>query len=280
MDTHEPNDPTNEPPKPTPPTHVARLTRDLRDAAITLSDDEARFLVDAYYTMQDSRKRSGNQVLALEKSGEPHTLLTWFAEQNSTLENQIKGALDKYSNSKEIGLWMKRIHGIGPVIAAGLLAHIDIKQAPTAGHIWGFAGLNPTVTWEKGQKRPWNASLKTLCWKIGQSFMKFSGSDDCLYGKHYKERKAYEVARNENGGNAERAAELLPKFKKKTEAFKHLSVGQLPPAQIDARARRWAVKLFLAHLQETWWEMDTGTKPPAPYPISHLGHVHRIPPPA
>ena len=37
--------------------------------------------------------------------------------------------------------------GIGPVIAAGLLANIDIKQAPTVGHIWRFAGLDPTNKW-------------------------------------------------------------------------------------------------------------------------------------
>jgi hypothetical protein len=39
------------------------------------------------------------------------------------------------------------IKGIGPVIAAGLLANIDITKAPTAGHIWRFAGLDPSSKW-------------------------------------------------------------------------------------------------------------------------------------
>lgn len=254
---------------------VTRLSKDLRSAATTLSDAEARFLVDSYYIIQEDRKRTGNQVLAMK--AEPHDLLTWFKDQNAVLEKQIAVALDKYSASKPIGLWMRSQYGIGPVIAAGLMAHIDIKKASTAGAIWRFAGLDPTMKWEKGQKRPWNADLKTLCWKIGQSFMKFSGQEECFYGKLYLERKKYEVARNDRMDNKELALSLAPRFNKSTDAYKHLMEGKLPPAQIDARARRWAVKIFLSHVQQVWWEMDTGEKPPKPFPIAHLGHAHEIP---
>jgi len=257
---------------------LTRLTRDLREATATLSDAEARFLVDAYYIIQEDRKRSGNQVRSM--GDEPHRLLTWFFGQNQMLEGQLKAALDRYSDSKPIGQWMKSVYGIGPVIAAGLIAHIDIKQAPTAGHIWRFAGLDPTSEWKKGEKRPWNAPLKTLCWHIGQSFMKFSNRDDCFYGKLYKQRKEYEKTRNDRGDNKELALRLSSKFGKATEAYKHLSAGFLPPAQIDARARRWAVKLFLSHMQAVWWEMDTGEKPAKPYILTRdHGHAHEILPP-
>jgi transposase IS116/IS110/IS902 family protein len=257
--------------------HVERLSRDLRDAASTLSDAEARFLVDAYYLIQEDRKRSGNQVRAMKD--EPHRLLAWFFDQNEMLESQIKAALDKYSSSKAAGRWMKSIYGIGPVISAGLLAHIDIHKAVTAGHIYRFAGLDPTVKWEKGKKRPFNAGLKVLCWKIGQSFMKFSGADECFYGKLYRKRKEFEIERNERGYNKDRAADLLPKFDKKTEAYKHLLGGKLPPAQIDAMARRWTVKLFLSHLQTVWYELEHGKPPPMPFAIAMQGHAHYVPPP-
>ena len=257
---------------------ITRLGKDLRTATATLSDMEARFLVDAYYIIQEDRKRSGNQIRAM--GDEPHDLLKWFFAQNQMLETQLKGALDRYSDSKLIGQWMKGVYGIGPVIAAGLIAHIDIKKAPTVGHIWRFAGLDPSSKWEKGQKRPWNTALKTLCWHIGQSFMKFSNRDDCFYGKLYRERKEFEVARNESGANKEKAQELLSKFSKTTDAYKHLSEGKLPPAQIDARARRWAVKLFLSHVQAVWWEIDTGEKPAKPYILTKEGgHAHEIRPP-
>jgi hypothetical protein len=257
--------------------HVEKLSRDLRDAAYTLSTEEARFLVDAYYIIQEDRKRSGNQVRAMEN--EPHRLLAWFFEQNHLMEVQIKAALDRYSSSKPIGLWMKEQHGIGPVIAAGLMAHVDITRAPTVGHIWRFAGLDPTSKWEKGKKRPHNAALKTLCWKIGQSFMKFSNNEDCFYGHHYRRRKEYYVAKNEAGDYKEQAAALVTKFKPTTEAYGHLSKGVLPPAQIDARARRWAVKLFLSHMHEVWYEIMNSAKPPGCFAIAVLKHGHYIPPP-
>jgi hypothetical protein len=256
-----------------------RLSRDLIKATTTLSEQEARFLVDAYYLMQEDRKRANNQVRAME--AEPHLLVGWLAEQSETLEGQIKRALDAYSDSHAVGQWLKSVFGIGPVIAAGLLAHIDITKCPTAGHIWRFAGYDPTTKWEKGQKRPWNAGLKTLCWKAGQSFMKFSNNDECVYGKVYRERKAYEIARNDRGDNAAVAASTLEarKFGKDTEAFKAYTIGKLPPGQIDARARRYAVKLFLSHLQLVWHWIHFRRVPAKPYALGHLDHTHFIDPP-
>jgi hypothetical protein len=160
-----------------------RLSRDLRKAATTLSADEARFLVDAYYQMQDNRIRSAAQVRQLTESGEPHDVLRWLEGNAETLENSIKSALDKYSASHTVGAWARSVVGVGPVICAGLLAHIDITKAPTAGHIWNYAGLNPSISWEKGQKRPWNSALKTLCWKLGESFVKVSGNETPFMGR-------------------------------------------------------------------------------------------------
>lgn len=236
---------------------ITRLTRDLKQASITLSTDEARFLVDSYYQMQKNRLRASNQVRALSESEEPHTVLDWLMNQSGNLEKQIARALDAYSNSSRVGRWARANGGIGPVIAAGLMAHIDITKAPTAGNIWSFAGLVSGTAWlggaaaekavrafidpkvpgtlenivqiaeqlecdpkwlarrvyraanghdipfyDSGQelpvmeyltlilgktefvkdhiiqavsKRPWNTQLKTLCWKIGESFVKSSG---------------------------------------------------------------------------------------------------------
>jgi hypothetical protein len=259
---------------------ITKLTlKDLKAAAAELTDHEARFLVDYYYIAQEDRKRSSNQVRALDKAKEPNAVIGWLAAQSEALEEQIKKALDVYTKNHVMGAWMRQIVGIGPVISAGLLAHIDIEKAPTVGHIWRFAGLDPTSKWDKGEKRPWNAGLKTLCWKTGQSFMKFSGRDDCYYGHIYRERKNFEIARNERGDNKELAEQLKEKVGKTTEAYKHFSNGLLPPGQIDARARRYAVKLFLSHLHGAWYETHFGTKPPLPYPIAHLGHAHFIPSP-
>ena len=100
---------------------VAKLSRDLRNAAKTMGLREARYFVGAYYDLQDYR---------------------------------IAAVLDKWSAAQPMGEWSRAIVGIGPVIASGLMAHIDITKAPTVGHIWRYAGLDPTVKWSKGEKRP------------------------------------------------------------------------------------------------------------------------------
>jgi len=257
---------------------IQKLTKDIKEAAYILSDNEARFLVDAYYIMQENRKRSDNQIRSMLESGEPNEVLQWLAEQNRSLENQVKRALDAYSGANPVGQWARNQKGIGPVIAAGLLAHIDIKKAPTVGHIWSFAGLDPRNEWKKGEKRPWNADLKTLCWKMGESFVKVSGDEKSLYGQLYKNRKAYEIEKNEAGDYADQAKAKLEKFKigKTTEAYKSYIKGKLPPAHIQERSKRYAVKIFLSHLHHVWYRNEFGKEPPKPFAIEHLGHVHMI----
>ena len=260
---------------------LKRLTRDLKAATTTLSPHEVRFLVDAYYQMQEDRKRSVNQVRALSSSGEPHEVLTWLAANTATLERNIKTALDAYSTADFVGRWAKSITGIGPVIAAGLSAHIDITRAPTVGHIWRFAGLDPTVTWAKKTKRPWNASLKTLCWKIGESFVKVSNHDQDVYGHLWADRKLKEIARNDAGELADQAQHKLAtcKIGKTTDAYTHYSAGKLPPAHIHARAKRWSVKLFLAHWHSVAYRHHHGEMAPKPYALTILGHGHEVPVP-
>jgi hypothetical protein len=259
---------------------ITKLNRDILAAEkmATLTPSEVRYLVDAYYILQGNRIRAEGQIRSLNATGEPHEVIDWLFKQNETLEAQLKRPLKAYSESHPVGRWLLSIYGIGEVISAGLLAHIDITKAPTVGHIWRFAGLDPTLEWNKGEKRPFNADLKVLCWKAGQSFMKFAANEKCFYGHLYRERKALEVTRNEAGQFSDQAAAVMAKKKigKNTDAFKAYSADKLPPAHIDARARRYAVKIFLAHLHEKLYEWHYNQPPPLPYPIAHLNHAHKI----
>jgi len=260
---------------------IQRLTRDLKNAALTLSDREARFLTDAYYQMQKDRVRATHQSRTLAENAEPHDILGWLLDQRETLEKQIARALDAYSAAHPAGVWARSIVGIGPVIAAGLLANIDISHCPTVGHIWRFAGLDPTCKWEPETKRPWNASLKRLCWVLGESFVKVSNHDRDIYGKVYKARKELEQANNDKGVYAEQAAASLKqrRYGKDTDARKHYEQGKLPPARIHLRAKRYAVKVFLSHLHHVMYELANGAPPPKPFVLTHLGHTHFLAPP-
>lgn len=261
---------------------VIRITKDIKNAARTLSDAEARFLVDAYYQMQSDRIRSDARCRELMKEGEPNDVMQWLGAQSSILEKSVANALDAYSSSHPMGQWMRSICGIGPVISAGILANIDIEKAPTAGHLWSYAGLLPDSRKVRGEKLAYNAGLKTLLvFKLGECFVKVQNNENDIYGKIYAERKAWESKKNENGEYAEYAKQMLERksYAKTTEAYKALSQGKLPLAQIHARARRYAVKMFVSHLQEVWYFQHYGVLPPAPYVFVHLGHAHYICPP-
>lgn len=263
-------------------TALTALNKDLREAAATLSVRQARFLVDYYYQMQRNRIRAGHQALKAAEASEPGAIARWALDNSSTLENNIRKVLDIYSTTSVVGSWSRSICGIGPVIAAGLLAHIDIGQAPTVGHIWRFAGLDPTLPrMTKGEKRPWNARLKVVTWKAGESFVKTSNNPRDIYGHIYAERKAYEQGKNEAGEYGEQAASQLQQFKygKDTEAYGWYSQGKLPPAHIHARAKRYAVKVFLSHWHHVAYESTNGTPPPKPYILTQPGHVHFLAPP-
>jgi hypothetical protein len=211
--------------------NIVKLNKDLRVASQQMGQKEAKYLVDSYYQIQDYRKAVANQARSMDETGEPHQMTDWLLDNMKVLETQIKNSLNKYTDTHPVGAWAKSIVGIGPVLSAGLIAHIDIEKAPTVGHIWSFAGLNPNAEWKKGELRPWNAKLKALCWKIGQSFVKVSGNENDFYGKIYKERKEYEVAKNEAGEYADQAKAKLEKFKigKDTELIKHTALASFPP---------------------------------------------------
>jgi len=58
-------------------------------------------------------------------------------------------------------------------------------------------------------RRPWNASLKTLGYKIGESFVKVSDNPASLYGRLFKEHRAKQIERNVSGQNVRLAQDTL-----------------------------------------------------------------------
>ncbi len=202
-----------------------------------LTTHEVRRLVDAYFALTSQRKLLAGQAVATER--------------------EIECALDAWAETMPAASWAKGIAGVNPAMAAGLAAHIDIEVAPTVGTIWRFAGLDPSVAWKRGERRPWNPRLKTVCLRIGHAFAECAREDGDFYGKLYRQRAAIEAAAND--GRSEH--------------------GKLPPAHVDARARRWTVKLFLAHYHHVAWTLATGVPPAKPYVIGVLGRAEYIAPP-
>ena len=124
---------------------LQKLTKDLKASSLLLSRDEARYLVRMYYQIQDYRVQAAGQVRADDES--PNALLNFVLTNMRRLENNIKLALGVFADSYAVGHWLQSICGIGDVISAGLLAHLDVEGCPTAGHFWSFAGLDPRSRW-------------------------------------------------------------------------------------------------------------------------------------
>jgi len=321
-----------------------KLDKDIKAAAQTMEPREARYMTDLYYQMQDNRIRAAGQIRSMQT--EPHQTLAWVLEQSEKLENNIRSILGEFARKYDVGRWSQSILGIGPVISAGLIANISLtvwvcmapseekakrkkpkdhcvktkscslacheKPVNTVGQIWRYAGLDPTTKWEKGEKRPWNASLKRLCWLIGQSFVKVSNNPKDFYGHYYKHRKEIEIKNNDAGMFADQAEQSLSKKRYRedtqarpwyegrypggtmerwitlsdTEQRNHLlkslrgepgsGTRMLPPAHIQQRAERYAVKLFLSHWHQVAFRAEFGVMPPAPYVISQLGHTDLV----
>lgn len=335
------------------PSPSPKLSKDLKLAAQTMTDDEARFLVTSFYKMQDQRIRTDNQARSLSATHEPHEVLAWFSEQSARLEDEVQKALDSYTSGLSIGRWLKRQTGIGPIIAAGLLAHLRLRLTPPrridkledlpvefvtagqwyepdaekgdlvftppedakvpskviryVGQWWRFAGYDPTVVWEKGKKRPWNAQLKVLLFKLGESFIKFQANSKCYYGQAFAIKKAAYINKNKSGHYVTLARKTMDtrNIGKTTEAWawykgcypgavwdklltleptqraaylkkERLKEGEglemLPPGRINAMSRRWAVKLFLSHFHRVWYQYEFDQPAPLPWIITHGGH--------
>jgi len=257
---------------------AARLTKAEQVIVQGMTTMMAGDVVQGYYAMQENRLRIASHIREAEKRGEDITIITSVLEAARVAETRAASTLDAWSAAQPLGAWARECKGVGPIIAAGLLSQIDVERAKHVSSVWRFAGLDPTAVWGKGEKRPHNAFLKVLCWKLGDSFVKVSGREGSVYGRIYKDAKAEYVLRNQRGDYAEQAATKLQSKKISDVALRtHLESGKLSDGQIDLRARRKAVKIFLSHYW-TKGRMLEGLPVDDPWIIGRDGHSHSIQP--
>jgi hypothetical protein len=126
--------------------------------------------------------------------------------------------------------------------------------------LWRYCGMsvNPETgeapRKQKGQRVDWNPRLRTLCWKIGEQFVKAKG----FYRDEYDRAKAlYRTKYPEkvDSGRKNKSGGVIWKY---TDGHIHMM------------AKRKAVKLFLSHLFVKWYEIQ-GLTPPRPFVIERMG---------
>lgn len=129
------------------------------------SSNEARFLIDNYYQIQNNRIAAASQLRALEQGSDSNSSnkkvgdnkissLNFVYEQYVAMEANAKSLLDAYCETNPLSRWASKVIGIGPVLAASLPAYFSIKKEPDgstkmhAGSWWNYAGMN-------NNNRPW-----------------------------------------------------------------------------------------------------------------------------
>lgn len=253
-----------------------------------------RRLVDIYYDVQDVRIRTSNRLRQFpikSKIAYPKELLE--------IEKRVKSEIEFNLSSVPIYTqWLQKVRGIGPCLGGGLIATVMVRfgmkdslegcneietryalktkdkkfRVPEIRGISAFA--NVSKLWKfcgqhvvdghaprrrRGENINYSPKMKTLCWKIGESFVKVGG----FYRERYEEFRRIEDER-----------EYICEVCKKN----HPKATQCIKGHRYARAKRKTVKMFLAHLFDTWYRIE-GLTPPKPYAQKFLGHEGYIPAP-
>jgi hypothetical protein len=236
-----------------------------------MGNKEAQYLLDMYLFMLKRRVAIASKI---SRCGIESRALGFLLDQIKAREGHARVLLDIYSDNHPVGAKMKEVKGIGPVIAAGLLAHVNMDRATTYGKILAYGGFNPNMVWNKGELRPFCAEFRSILIHAKRVFQFLSGNPTSYFGMHFKRYKNLIIAQNENGGMKEAAAAKLAKFnyRHETKAYQCYIEGKLPPAHITQLAGTKTLKLFIGCLHKYWSE-HLGRSAPLPYAVEHMGHM-------
>lgn len=214
-------------------------------------NEEARYFIDHYYQVQRHRVAMTLQIKQRERDEKESTALIEYKERMHDIEKGIAKYLKGVLNEHPMGEWLVGVKGIGPVLGAALVSFINIERAQHASSVWKFCGqaVDPETgrsdRRKKGVKCDYSPFMKTICWKIGESFVKTKG----------KYRGVYDTSREF----------YRRKFPERIEVDGKVKYND---GHIHAMAKRRAVKQFLSDFWVEWREVE-GL--PVSEPFAHRG---------
>lgn len=180
-----------------------------------------------------------------------------ISKETSKTEEKYKKLMDAYLKNEELwNKWLGKIKGISSVLGSNLMKNFGYcENYQYVSSLWRHCGFDPDGAKgrQKGEKIHYNPKLKTLAWKIGDSFVK---------QRTQPYRDIYDSEKNRQLHLMENEAENAPKNK----------------LHADLRARRKMVKIFLQHYYLVSRTLK-GIEVTKPYPHDRMGHKHFIPPP-
>lgn len=187
-----------------------------------------------------------------------------IAAQKPILEQKkkLEKMLEDLAKELPIYSWWIEGRGRGALGLAQIVGEAgDIGSYRSVGGLWKRFGLHvvngQSPVPKRGVKSEYSPHRRAVMFLIGDSLVKAKekpATKPNPYREIYDDRKAKEIARNESGEHAERAAAELKKktYQKNTAAFKAFNAGKLPAMMIHLRAQRYMEKRLLRDLYNEW----------------------------
>lgn len=230
-------------------------------------------LQDNYKTFKDIQKqRIKREQRDLAKGIDKKKDETYKAilEIETNMLKEISKELEKYL----VWTWLKEIKGMGPAIAAGLIANIDLERVNYNGdrimknvsNLWSYAGLSvengKALRRKKGESISVNSKLKALLVGVfGDSIIK---QRTPVYREFYDKVKEAELEKKYHPGY------LSGKYNGYKKSDIMLSRGHA-----NNRAIRKTIKLFLQHYYVIGCQqLGLDTRPPFVHEkLKHNGYI-------
>lgn len=184
-------------------------------------------------------------------------------------EAEYKKLMKQFVESEAIyNSFLVKIKGISAILSANLIKEFGYcENAPYISSLWKYTGMHvengEAPVRKKGEKLSFNSKLRTLCYKISDSFVK---QRTPFYRDIYDKEKERQVGMmnevlNQLTKEQEKQLKKIKKRKEKRDFFNQFN----PKAPVsllnaDMRARRKMVKIFLAHYWQASKELSHSVK--------------------
>jgi hypothetical protein len=188
-----------------------------------------------------------------------------YLDQLETAKDYLIKQLEKELDSMPIyKTFLKKIKGIGPAMAAGLIAEIgDISRFENVSDLYAYFGVHVkdgACVWrKKGEAANWNSTGRMfICELVPTQFIR---QKTPVYRAIYEDEK-------------DRCTKMFEADQKKHKSDRRIKNRM----HAERRARRKTGKIFLHHLWKAWRTLE-GLPVPLPWPLAEGGHSKEILPP-
>lgn len=170
-----------------------------KEHGITAQMTDLKLLTRQFYDAQDQRKAIANRARAYSALGIETPFALAALGDAKEFESHLLKHIAKLLNGNDFyNVWLKKVKGIGPCLAANLLSEFGSPTGATkpssAWHLCGLHVVNGEAPKrKKGCKIDWNPRLRVTAWKIGGQFVKTNG---CFGRQLYDKYRAKYIARD------------------------------------------------------------------------------------